>query len=275
MGDNAIDKAAASGRWADEDYMRAGKALSDKVMFTFDPSELPPGWRARSNDPIADSALAAARVATLLKSFMFKTGVILKDRLWTEAKKGNFRPWLPFLAFYPAAGEVMRQLGGALTFNSKQIDWWQDPNNQDAAKILERTAEDIGYATGLTSLMWLVQSSAGTEGLGNRRVSGRPVLQRRDAHAVQVPFGVGSGEVRLLRTQRDYAVDDADRSGLAVASSRLRGSDRVGCRGGKEKGAEGSRTSSRADSSRTQVREREAAVSGSRLILQSFLTTNP
>ena len=164
LGDEAIDKAVASKRWTEDDYARGGKALSDRVMFTFDPTELPPIWRARSNDPIADSGLASVRVMTLLKSFMFKTGVIVKDRLITEAKHGNFRPWIPFLMFYPLAGEAMKQIGGALTFNTTQADYWTKPENREPIKILERAAEDIGNTIGMTELVWLVKAPLGQKG---------------------------------------------------------------------------------------------------------------
>lgn len=202
LSDEAIDKAIASKRWTEDDYARGGKALSDRTMFTFDPTELPPGWRARSNEPIADSALAAVRVMTLMKSFMFKTGVIMKDRLWTEAKKGNFRPWIPFLLYYPLAGEAMRQIGAALTFNPKQADWWTQPENQEPAKIIERAAEDIGYSTGMTALYWLAKAPLGQKGWATLETLAGPVYSDIAHTVLKLP-------AELSAAKSDYATYNA------------------------------------------------------------------
>ena len=162
--DAQIDRAIAAGRWTQEDLNRGGVALTNKAMFTNDPTELPPAWRARADDPVSDKVNMALRAATILKSFTFKTAMILKEQLIDEARKGNFRPWIPFLLAYPLAGESMRFAGAAAqtipSFNrppgtptplgayANQLEeLFDDPS---AAKIAQRWLDDVAHATGLT-----------------------------------------------------------------------------------------------------------------------------
>lgn len=107
--DKQIDEAIKRGRWTDDDLKHAGAAFTNRVMFTGDPTELPYLWRARSpGNPMVDNFLIVARVSTALKSFQFKSAMLLKRALIDEAKKGNFRAWLPFLVAYPLAGAALR-----------------------------------------------------------------------------------------------------------------------------------------------------------------------
>jgi hypothetical protein len=159
LSDEAIDGAIDRGRWAEEDFDRAGKAAADKVMFTGDPTELPPNWRARADEPGADNALAMLRVATLLKGYMFKTSALLRERLWDEAQKGNFRPWIPFLIMYPIIGEIIGNMSSLAHANKKRFDELMSDKESPEAMLLWRAAGDIGHATGTTILYNLLDET--------------------------------------------------------------------------------------------------------------------
>lgn len=159
LSDAAIDKAVERGGWTDEDLNRAGKALSDKTMFTFDPSELPPAWRARSKEPIADNVLAGVRVMTLLKGYMFKTSALLRERIIDEVKQGNFRPLVPFLVLYPVMGELIADLGALFTANRKRYDDLMNDKESMESKLIYRFAGDMAHATGLTLIDTLLEAA--------------------------------------------------------------------------------------------------------------------
>jgi hypothetical protein len=161
-----IDRAIQTGRWTKEDLQRGGVALANKAMFTHDPTELPPAWRARADDPVSDNVSAMARMATILKSFTFKTAALLKEQLVDEAKKGNFRPWIPFLLAYPIAGEALRAFSAAATTPfqwglqkdektalQKYIDGLKELfDDPTAAHLAQRWLDDVAHATALTML---------------------------------------------------------------------------------------------------------------------------
>lgn len=159
LDDSSIDLAIQRGRWMEEDFNRAGKALSDKTMFTFDPSELPPAWRARSKEPIADNVMGGVRVLTLLKGYMFKTTALLRERLVDEAKKGNFRPLMPFLLLYPAMGELIADLTALFTANRKRYDDLMNNKESLPVKLLYRFAGDMAHATGLTIIDTILEAA--------------------------------------------------------------------------------------------------------------------
>lgn len=159
LSDDAIDSAIDRGGWTEEDLNRAGKALSDKTMFTFDPSELPPAWRARSKEPIADNVLAGVRVMTLLKGYMFKTSALLRERIIDEVKQGNFRPLIPFLVLYPVMGELIADLGALFTANRKRYDDLMNDKESWESKLMFRFIGDMAHATGLTLIDTLLEAT--------------------------------------------------------------------------------------------------------------------
>ncbi len=148
LSDQAIDSAIETGSWTDADYDRAGKALADKTMFTMDPTELPPAWRARSENPAADFALAGVRSVTLLKGYMFKVSALLRERLISEALKGNFRPWIPFAIMIPALGELITQWNSVFHTNKKSLA----DEFKDAESTGWKIAEDIAHMIGISTL---------------------------------------------------------------------------------------------------------------------------
>lgn len=154
LDDSRIDAAIDRGRWTDDDHAWAAKAFSDKVMFTFDPTELPPAWRPHSEGPISQGVLAATRLATLLRGYQFKTHALLKDDIYDEIKNhGNFRPLLPFLLLYPLMGGLIRNLTALATVNKKRFKELFDDKNWTLGRMLEEYVDDIAHQIGDAALM--------------------------------------------------------------------------------------------------------------------------
>lgn len=172
LDDNRIDAAIERRRWTDEDHAWAGKAFSDKVMFTFDPTELPPAWRAHGEGPVSQGVLAATRLATLLRGYMFKTHALLKDGIYDEIKNhGNFRPLLPFLLLYPAMGELIRSLTAVATADKKYFKELLNSKNWTPGQALERYVDDIAHMIGDAAIMSAIkQFHKGNVQLGEKIV---------------------------------------------------------------------------------------------------------
>lgn len=161
LDDARVDRAIQNGRWLNEDVNWGGKALSDKVMFTNDPTELPPLWRGRSQDPANDVGLALIRTATLLKGYQFKTHALLKDAIWDEVKKGNFRPLIPFLTVYPILGQMIWSLSSLAMANKKHFQKLMDDKEWTPRKMLVHAVEDIAHMIGDTQLMSMLEAYLG------------------------------------------------------------------------------------------------------------------
>ena len=149
LDDKQIDDAIARRRWTDEDHHWGAKAFSDKVMFTFDPTELPPAWRAHSDDPATQGVLSFVRAATLLRGYQFKTHALLKDAIYDEIKThGNFKPLLPFLLLYPAMGELIWSMTALATANKKHFKELLADKSWTPGATLEHFVDDIAHQIG-------------------------------------------------------------------------------------------------------------------------------
>lgn len=166
MDDRMIDAAVERGRWSQEDLSRGGAALTNRTLFTTDPTELAPAWRSRSKEPVSDNLGAVVRIATILKGFTFKTAMLIKEDILGEARKGNYRPLMYAAMVYPAVGEALqafsaaaRSVPSALTGNVHNnaltkyaddlSDLFSDPG---VAKLVHRWLDDVGHATALTMI---------------------------------------------------------------------------------------------------------------------------
>lgn len=164
MDDKSIDAAVERGRWSQEDLNRGGAALTNRTLFTTDPTELAPAWRSRSKEPVSDNLGAVVRIATILKGFTFKTAMLIKEDILGEARRGNYRPLMYAAMVYPAVGEALQGLSAAarsapaavtgnlhhnaLTKYADDLsDLFTDPS---VAKLVHRWLDDVGHATALT-----------------------------------------------------------------------------------------------------------------------------
>lgn len=155
----AMDLAIADKMWQPEDYMRAGKRLSDDTQFTFDPTELPPTWRAKAKGEPSEWTQTAFRLATILKVYAFKQGALMYDSLIREATKGNFRPWIPAMILFPAAGEIIGDIVRLAHGDTKRIRELFEDKTYEPVNILKRLAADFGYSGGHTLATALIESA--------------------------------------------------------------------------------------------------------------------
>ncbi len=171
--DAAIDAAIERGRWNQDDLNRGGSALTNRTLFTTDPTELPPAWRSRSADPVSDNLGAVVRVATILKGFTFKTAMLVKQDIIDELRRGNFRPIMYAALVYPVVGEAIQLASAATraipslltgnTDNNALTKWEHDLEeiftDPTAANIAHRFIDDVAHATAATILSDLFDSA--------------------------------------------------------------------------------------------------------------------
>ncbi len=157
--DKQIDDAIQRGRWTEDDFKHAAAAFTNRVMFTSDPTEMPYVSRMRAPEyPMIDNFAIAVRVAFALKSFMFKTSMLLKRSVFDEAKKGNFKPMILFMLAYPAAGAALRLTSGAVkaavgqpgSLNKQEQDWNEIFDDPSIAKLAHEWVDDTANASALT-----------------------------------------------------------------------------------------------------------------------------
>jgi len=145
LDDNRIDAAIGRRRWTEDDLAWGGKSLADKAMMTFDKTELPPGWRPRSDDPASDFGGTILRALSILKGYQFKAHAVMKDAIWDEARKGNFRPLIPFLALYPIAGQLIWSLTALATGNIKHFMQLMDDKSWTPGRTVWHLIDDIAH----------------------------------------------------------------------------------------------------------------------------------
>lgn len=169
--DAQIDRAIAAGRWTQDDLKHGGVALANRAMFTSNPLEMAPMMRAQGTDFLSNNIFVALRLASALKSFTFKTAMLMKSQLIDEARRGNYRPWVPFMLAYPVAGQAMHLVATAATSGVQRIgetvtgsprqessferevakleDLFENPT---FAKVADEWITGAAHATGMTML---------------------------------------------------------------------------------------------------------------------------
>lgn len=97
----------------------------------------------------------------LLQRTAFRNGVLLKDALWSEARKGNLRPWLVFAAAVSLGDEVLADLydlvhgsTDRITSLPKQIE---DAAEGSPGALLAREAENLAFHGGLGMVKMLIE----------------------------------------------------------------------------------------------------------------------
>lgn len=160
--DEKIDAAIENGRWSKEDIDRGGVALTNKTLFVNDPTEVHHSLRPNARSDMGQNMEVVIRTMTMLKGFTFRTAALLKERLFDEARQGNYRAWVPFILAYPVIGEALRfgsaavrGTAAAMTNNpnnpfEKYVEGWEDLfEDPSVAKFAARYIEDEGASTGL------------------------------------------------------------------------------------------------------------------------------
>lgn len=103
------------GMKVNDNSIKAGRKVSQETQFATEPGELPYGWKT-----------ALGKILAQFKSFAYKqTGFVINQtkRVWSEANKGNFKPFINALMAYglaaPIVGEVVAD-AKALFANKKR-----------------------------------------------------------------------------------------------------------------------------------------------------------
>lgn len=157
--DSQIDAGIQRGRWTEDDFKHAASAFTNRVMFTSDSTEMPYLSRMRAPEyPMIDNFAIAVRAAFALKSFMFKTSMLLKRSVFDEAKKGNFKPMAMFFLAYPLAGAALRMTsagvhaatGSPAALKKQEQDWDEIFTDPSIGKLAHEWVDDMGGATALT-----------------------------------------------------------------------------------------------------------------------------
>jgi hypothetical protein len=160
LSNEAIDAAIQRKRWTEQDLNRGSVAVTNRTLFTSSPAELPPNWRVRPDDPVAENMAQYLRVATILKGFTFKIANSIKENIIDEARKGNYRPIAYALVSFPAAAEAIKALsatahtavsaatGGGVAPAQKYLQDWEDLfDDPTVGKFIKRYVDDLGIGT--------------------------------------------------------------------------------------------------------------------------------
>ena len=111
IGDLAIDKAIANNKWSPDDLDKGQRAFADYVAFSENPLQMPKLSRMSMAQDLTDAEKnlhAAVRGMYMLQSFSIKTYSLLRESLFDEVFiHHNYKPLLPFIFLYPAAGFVL------------------------------------------------------------------------------------------------------------------------------------------------------------------------
>jgi hypothetical protein len=145
--DAEIDRAIENKEWDKASLNKAGNRLAAKSQGTWDPTELPVGWRAVPKDKAGQLLAAMVRTSTMLKGYIYKNGVFFRDMLWNETRKGNFRPLIPFVVIFPVLGELIEDLTQAARGNPKRFEELFDAGTYEPVKVVKRLLEDASFTT--------------------------------------------------------------------------------------------------------------------------------
>ena len=76
-----------------------------------------------------------------------------------EARKGNFKPWVPFLTLFPAVGTALMALRTASRGDKKQLNDLLDTDSYTPTKIVTVAAEGIAFQAAASSLSAMVEAA--------------------------------------------------------------------------------------------------------------------
>jgi len=207
--DGQIDKAIAAGSWSADELNWGAKALVDRTTYSHSPLELPPAWRSTAGTPAAGVGLAVLRQSTLLKGYTYKTCTMLTDRLYREARKGNWRPWIPFLTLVPALGSAIvganqllrTALGAPAPENDEESGPWSE---------IKHYAENIGHMMGIAIVFNILDRKEKDENyqpLGDisEYIAGKPAM---DTYRTLVGMPLGIAYAKDAKTSRGRTAEE-------------------------------------------------------------------
>lgn len=120
IGDEAIDRAIATGRFDPDSIDRAERSFANTTTFSQNPLQMPKTSRMSldaDDESVNRNLHAALRGLYSLQSFSIKTYSFEREHFYEEVfVHRNFRPLIPFFLHYPAAGLALMGIGaGAIS----------------------------------------------------------------------------------------------------------------------------------------------------------------
>lgn len=139
MSDAVIDKAAADGKWTDEDYKLGQVAFTNESLYSDNPMQMPGLARRRisgvglqSQERYLNMAL---RASYSLQSFSVKTYSMLREHLWQEVvEHHNYKPLAFAMVMAPVMGTALQAVGaGAKAFIHRGLEkGFGKPHSEDS-----------------------------------------------------------------------------------------------------------------------------------------------
>lgn len=130
-----IDVASAleRGNLNDEDLQRAGYQMAKIVLGGRTVLDLPPVWRDNW----------AGRLLTMFKPFFFNQSKFIKDHIIKPALRGDVRPLVYAAIVYPAVGEIVADIKGAVRGKpqNERPDWERFPYD----RIIDNISQVGGF----------------------------------------------------------------------------------------------------------------------------------
>ena len=160
LSESAINKAIQEKKWTKEDLNRAGNRASAKTQGTWDPTELPPAWRAVPKDGASQTLAALFRTSVMLKAYIYKNGVFHRDMLISEVRKGNWRPLIPFIMLAPAFGEVVQDLSELARGNPSRFKELTHSETYEPWNLTKRVISNIAFNTAANLATTMVEGFA-------------------------------------------------------------------------------------------------------------------
>jgi len=165
--DAQIKDAVSKGFWSQDALDRAGKRAADATQGTYDPTELPPWWRPSGGSRAENSLAAIGRSTFMLKGYVYRNGNFFREWLWDEAKRGNFKPWIPVLTLMLPAGEV---INGLRDYANGKKKYMEDTvklltGQSDFHTGLQHLARDFGFLVAASYMSMLMDAALNKVGL--------------------------------------------------------------------------------------------------------------
>ena len=156
----SIDAAIRNGAWTENDYERASSRNTNITQFRYDQTETPPAWAINPKaNPKEQMAEAFMHTMLLLQRTAFRNGVLMKEALINEAKKGNFRPWLVVAAAVTISDELLADMYdfASRPDDPRRLTSLADPNYYTPYNLGKRELENLTFHGGIGMVKMFIE----------------------------------------------------------------------------------------------------------------------
>lgn len=143
--DAELDRMIRDG-YNNEDIKRVAVGAAHWTTGGGRPSELPVAFRGTSDDPVMRKFLSLARINFLLHGYMFKTANLVNRTVFQEVRKGNYKPLVPFLIEFGAAGIFLHGLRQEMHHAKHSDEEGMEQRRIEYLKAHPHSAEALWYA---------------------------------------------------------------------------------------------------------------------------------